>query len=208
MGERVHEGALASLPRRGADAGKLAPGAVRAILAPAMKPMFKVGVVVLGYVAAFVVASAVTAIRIALTSGPDAQASSGMYAFGDAFLWLNVFGICALLPTGAALYFLRSYRRVWSAVATAALTVGVTGLAAVILYALRQAEASMLAPFTMLSPLRLLVAPLLALVFLVCALVAPRGFPRSALLSAALMEMVATGYIGLVWFVPVFLGRS
>jgi hypothetical protein len=60
----------------------------------------------------------------------------------------------------------------------------------------------------MLSPLRLLVAPLLALVFLVCALVAPRGFPRSALLSAALMEMVATGYIGLVWFVPVFLGRS
>ncbi|HTK89617.1 MAG TPA: hypothetical protein VL948_05155 [Verrucomicrobiae bacterium] len=173
-----------------------------------MKPMFKVGVVVLGYVAAFVVASAVTAIRIALTSGPDAQASSGMYAFGDAFLWLNVFGICALLPTGAALYFLRSYRRVWSAVATAALTVGVTGLAAVILYALRQAEASMLAPFTMLSPLRLLVAPLLALVFLVCALVAPRGFPRSALLSAALMEMVATGYIGLVWFVPVFLGRS
>jgi hypothetical protein len=38
--------------------------------------------------------------------------------------------------------------------------------------------------------------------------VAPRGFPRSALLSAALMEMVATGYIGLVWFVPVFLGRS
>ena len=125
-----------------------------------MKPIHKFGLVALGYLAAFVIASAVTAVRIALTNGPDASAYRGMLAFGDAFLWLNVFGICAAVPTAAAL-----------------------------------------------SPLRMLVAPLLALVFLVCALVAPRGYPRVALLSAALMEMIVTGYIALVWFVPMFLDR-
>jgi len=93
-----------------------------------MKPMLQVGLVALGYVAAFVIASVVTAIRIALTSGPDAQASSGMYAFGDAFLWLNVFGICALVPTAAALYFLRPYRRFWELVGFTAVVVAVTGV--------------------------------------------------------------------------------
>lgn len=173
-----------------------------------MKPMFKVGVVVLGYVAAFFIASAVTAIRIALTSGPDASASSGMYAFGDAFLWLNVFGMCALLPTGAALYFLRPYRRLWELIGFTGVVVAATGVMSALLFSFgRATEASFLGVWAQLSPLRMLVAPLLAFVFLVCALMAPRGAPRIALLSAALLEMVVTGYIGLVWFVPLFLAR-
>jgi len=43
-----------------------------------MKPFLKVAVAAGGYVAAFLTASAVVAVRIANTSGPDAQAASGM----------------------------------------------------------------------------------------------------------------------------------
>jgi len=175
-----------------------------------MKPIYKFGLVALGYIAAFVIASAVTAIRVALTSGPDAAAYSGMLAFGDAFLWFNVFGICATVPTAAALYFLRPYRRFWELIGFTAVVVAATGVMSAVLYHFGRAaeEIEFLGAWAQLSPLRMLVAPLLALVFLVCALVAPRGSPRIALLSAALMEMSVTGFIGLVWFVPMFLGRS
>src|SRR4029453_4405182 len=92
-----------------------------------MKPIYKFGLVALGYLAAFVIASAFTAVPIALTSGPDASAYSGMLAFGDAFLWLNVFGICAAVPTAVALYFLRPYRRFWELVGFTAVVVAATG---------------------------------------------------------------------------------
>ncbi len=101
-----------------------------------MKPIFKIALVAGGYVAAFLMASAVVAIRVANTSGPDAQASSGMYAFGDAVLFVAVFGVAALVPTGAALFFLRPYRRVWTALSASGLAVAVTGIAAAVLFAL------------------------------------------------------------------------
>jgi hypothetical protein len=49
----------------------------------ARKPLLKVGVVAVGYIAAFLVASAAVGVRLANTSGLDAQASSGMYVFGE-----------------------------------------------------------------------------------------------------------------------------
>jgi hypothetical protein len=67
-----------------------------------------------GYIAAFLMTSAAVAIRIASTNGPDALASSGMYAFGGTLLFVGVFGVCALAPTGAALFFLRPYRYFWA----------------------------------------------------------------------------------------------
>jgi hypothetical protein len=171
-----------------------------------MKPFAKIGLIALGYIAAFAVASGVTAVRVALTSGPDAQASSGMSAAGDAFLWLTVFGICALVPTGAALYLLRPYRRFWELIGFAAVVVAVTGVAAAVLYARgRTGELSVLAVLATLSPLRMLVAPMCALGFLVCALVSPRGAPRLALLSAACIEVGISAYAGVVWIIPMFL---
>ena len=171
--------------------------------------LFKVGFVVSGYVAAFLIASAVTAVRIALTSGPDAQAYSGMSAFGDAFLWLNVFGMCALVPTVAALYFLRPYRRFWELIGFTALVGAVTGVMSAVLFYFGRAaeEIELLGAWAQLSPLRMLVAPLLALIFLGCALVAPHGFPRVAFLSAALMEVAVSAYIARVWFLPMMLTR-
>ena len=173
-----------------------------------MKPFLKVAVVAGGYVAAFLIASAVVAIRIANTTDPDAQAASGMYAAGDALLFAAVFGVCALVPTGAALFFLRPYRRFWTALSALGLAVAVTGVTAAILFAVgRHATASPLATLAAFSVLRILVAPLLALTFLVCTIFSPYRSPRVALLAATVMEGVASAYGGAVWFVPLLLHR-
>jgi hypothetical protein len=172
-----------------------------------MRPLAKVGVVVGGYVAAGLVASAAVAIRLARTSGPEAQAESGMYAFGDLVLFAAVFGIAALVPTGAALVFLRPYRRFWTALSILGLGVALTGLAAVVLFAVgRHTAPSPLATWASLAVLRILLAPLLALVALVCAVLSPYRFPRLALLSVAVVEVAVSAYGGFVWFVPLVKG--
>lgn len=173
------------------------------------KPFLKVGVVAAGYIAAFLVASAAVAIRFANTSGPDAQAASGMYAFGDVVLFVAVFGVAALVPTGAALFFLRPYRPFWTVISAFGLSIAVTGLAAVAAFAIgRHAAPSPLATWAAFSVLRILVAPLLALTFLVCAVFSPYRFPRFALLAGTVMEAAVSAYGGLIWFVPLFFSRG
>jgi hypothetical protein len=168
-----------------------------------MRPSLKIAGVAIGYVAAFLLASAVVAAHIADTSGPDALASSGMYAFGDSVIFLAVFGTSALVPTGFGLFFLRRYHRFWMVLSALGLVVAVTGITAVILFALgRSATASPLATWAAFSVLRILVAPLLTLTFLVCAAFSPYRSPRSALLAATAMEAAVSAYGGFVWFLP------
>ena len=165
-----------------------------------MKPVAKVALVAGGYIAAFLIAYAAVAIRIASTSGPEAQASSGMYAFGDAFLFITVFSVSALGPTGTALFFLRPHRRFWTVLSALALAVAATGMAAAVLFGIgRQATASPLATWAQASVLRILVAPLLALTFLVCALLSPYRPQRLALLAATATEAAVSAYAGLTW---------
>jgi hypothetical protein len=71
-----------------------------------MSRLAKLGLVVGGYVAACLVASGAVYINGLFTQNAVAQASSGMYAFGDLILFVGVFGFLALFPTGLALYFL------------------------------------------------------------------------------------------------------
>jgi hypothetical protein len=173
-----------------------------------MRPFLKVGVVAVGYIAALLIASAAVGIRLATTSGPDAQASSGMYAFGDAMLFVAVFGGAALVPAGAALFFLRPYRHFWTVLSAFSLGVAVTGLTAAALFAIgRHAAPSPLATWAGFSVLRILVAPLLALTFLVCTVLSPYRFPRLAFLVATVMEAAVSAYGGFVWFVPLLLHR-
>ncbi|HEY2324102.1 MAG TPA: hypothetical protein VGJ82_14690 [Thermoanaerobaculia bacterium] len=76
-----------------------------------MRGYAKAGIVIAGYIAAFAIASAAVAVRIASTDTAQASAASGMYAFGDLMLFVGVFGVLALLPTGAALLF--TFRRIF-----------------------------------------------------------------------------------------------
>ena len=77
-----------------------------------MKPVLKVAIVVGGYLLAFLMASAAVALHAALTPESGAQASGGMSAFGDLVLFVAVFGAVALVPTGAAFFFLLSKKKV------------------------------------------------------------------------------------------------
>jgi hypothetical protein len=76
-----------------------------------MKPILKVVIVVGGYLLAFLMAWASVAIHTKLAGDANADASAGMSAFGDFILFIAVFGVVALLPSGAALFFLLSKKK-------------------------------------------------------------------------------------------------
>ena len=159
-----------------------------------------VALVIGGYAIAVLLASGAVALRAAHTSGPDAQASSGMYAFGDAVIWVCVFGLCALIPTGFLLFLLRPHRRFWVVFSTIAVGIGVTSIIAAIIYVTGRAQVgTTLGNLAQFSVLRILLTPLLAITFLVCAVVSSWRGPRMALLIAALMEMVTAIWIGGLW---------
>src|SRR5262245_19976905 len=135
----------------------------------------KTGLVFAGYAAAVLLAGVVVTIHVWLTSGPDAQPSSGMYAFGDWLMFLAVFGVGAVLPTCAALYWLRPHRAFWVVLTAIGVAVAATALAAVILYSAGRAAppGSALFDWSGIAVLRILMAPLLALAFCLAALFAP-----------------------------------
>lgn len=174
-----------------------------------VSPTLKIAMVGGGYLAATGIATAVVALRIAATSGPDAQASSGMYAFGDALIFVAVFGVCALIPTAAALYFLRPYARFWTVLAALALALAITSLVAAILYAVGRSETgTTLALWAQFSVLRILIAPLFALTFMVSGILCPHRTQRRTLLAATAIEAAVSAFALVVWFVPLFLGRD
>jgi len=169
-----------------------------------MRPPAKVGLVVAGYVVAFLVAFAVVAIHVAATSGPDRQVYGAMYGFGDDLLFLAVFGVAAVPPTAAALFFLRSYRSFWLVLSVVALAIATTGLVALIDYiAPRTADTgSILHTWSALAGLRILSAPLFVLAFLLAGLFAPNRSSRIALLVATATEAAVFAYVAFVWFHP------
>src|SRR3989442_7961392 len=133
-----------------------------------MRPLIKVGLVGAGYIGAFALASAVVTAYVAATSGPDRQNYGAMLAFGDDLLFLAVFGVAAVVPTGAALFFLRPYRSFWGVLSVTALVVAATAVAAFFDYLTSQGSGahSVANAWSALAVLRILIAPLFALAFL------------------------------------------
>ena len=71
-----------------------------------MNGLAKLGLVISGYILACLIASGIVYVYELFTQNAAAQASAGMYAFGDFILFVGLFGFLALFPTGVALYFL------------------------------------------------------------------------------------------------------
>ena len=163
-----------------------------------MRPAAKVALISGGYVLAVLLAFAVVALNIAATSNADREASSGMFAFADGMLFLAVLGVAAVPSSVGALFLLRPYRVFWLVLCVAAISIATTGaLAAVVYVAAKTAEAgSMIETWSALAVLRILLAPLFALAFLVCGLIAPLRPMRIALLIAMATEAaVFTGWL-------------
>ena len=169
-----------------------------------MKTRWKILLVIGGYIAAAAIASTALALRLAMTRGPDVQAMSGMYAFGDTALFLSVFFVAALVPTAAAFFFLRRHHLLWIVVSVVAMAVAASGVVAAILYlTARSADPhTALGTWAGLAPLRMLAAPLFALAFFVVALLSPDRGPRTVLFLAALCEVGISAYTGFVFFNP------
>jgi hypothetical protein len=158
-----------------------------------MRPRAKVGLVAAGYILALVVAAVVAAAAVAfhvlVTSGPHMQGYSGMYAFFDGLVFLAAFAVASVLPTATALFFLRPYRAFWRVCSVVALVVALTAPAAFI-----EMTIDPRAVLAALAFLRILVAPLFVLLFLLSACFAPNRASRITLLVATVLE--TTGFAG------------
>lgn len=158
----------------------------------------KVGIVIGGYAGAVLIAVAVVAVQVALTSGPSGQASSGMFAFGDSVLFLAVLGIAAIPATCAALLFLRPHLLFWRILSVAALVTAATAVAAVIALAAQDvARDSVLHSFDFLAFLRIPLAPILAIAFCLAGLFAPNRSARVSLFVATVVEGSVMGIVAL-----------
>ena len=168
------------------------------------RPLLKALIVSAGYAFALCAACVMVYIRQLHTQGPDAQASAGMYAFGDFMLFVAVFGVAAFLPTGLGLYYLRPVRIFWTLLAIGVLFLTATGPVCAAALELTRHWRSAPAPvqlFAGFGVLRLLGAPLLAVSYLLGACLAPTRFPRWTLLVATAVEGLVAAYAVLNWFI-------
>jgi hypothetical protein len=95
-----------------------------------MRVRAKIALVAAGYVTAIGLAAVAVALYVAAMAGPNRQASSGMFAFGDSLLSLAVLGAAAVPPTAAGLVFLRPHHAFWRALTVTALVIAARGVAA------------------------------------------------------------------------------
>jgi len=161
--------------------------------------MSRVALIAGGYLVAFGLACAVVAVHVAFTSGPVAQASSGMLAFGDGILFLGVFGLAAIPPTGAALYFLRPFPAVWRIASVCVLAITATAPIAMAEIVAERTGGSVLGAWSPAAPLRVLGAVFLAPAFLFFGVFAPVRFARLVFFSATALETATFAWAVLRW---------
>ena len=165
-----------------------------------MNKFVKTGIVIAGYILAFICASAAVYIRILTTQGAVAQASSGMYAFGDTILFLAVFGVLALIPTVLAFYFLRSNEKFWNGFAVICLAFSIAGLFVPIANTLINANGSYESNsfgllLSLMGVLGIFGAPLFVVCFLLLAIISPSVRSRRFLFISAGIEILAELYV-------------
>ena len=169
-----------------------------------MKTLTKTGIVFAGYACAFALAVVVTYIKMRATANsPDADASSGMHAFGELLVFVFTFGFAALVPSGFAFYFLREVRAFWKAVAVCAAVLAATNVVAGAVYWAQWLlpHVPMLDSGSAFAVLRMLVAPIVMATILVCAEFAPEPRLRRIMRLAAAVEILAATpwFLFLVW---------
>lgn len=163
-----------------------------------MKGSTKLVLIAAGYAGALIAAFAAVHVRQILTQGPEAQASSGMYAFGDVLLFIGVFAGLSMGPTAAALYFLRPFGKFWTAASITALVLSGSSWVMVIMNALNcipLINKSLRTPFEVLGLMSVGASPFPAAAFFICALPAPERLNQRLLLTAAGIEAALAAYV-------------
>lgn len=164
-----------------------------------MKTLIKLCVIIAGYVAAFAAACGAVWVRLWLTQDdPAAQASAGMYAFGDFLCFMGVLGVASLVPTGLALYFLRAYPKFWAVLSLVVLALAIAG--PIVTVGMHLYDSDSLATAILFIG-QVLGSPLLALGCLTFVAIAPTWRSRGLLFVAMLIEGGVSAYAFLCLFV-------
>jgi hypothetical protein len=168
----------------------------------ALPVLAKTGLVAGGYVAALLLAIGVVSLYIDRTDGPDRDLYSGMYAFGDALLFLMVFGVASIVPTLLMIWFLAQSRKFWVGLSFLALGAAAATLAAVAVVVANPPNEALtgIYAFAILSVPLIFASPFLFVSFSVCAWFSPEGSIRSCLLGAAAIEFACSAYGFVHWF--------
>lgn len=163
-----------------------------------MNGWMKLGIVLAGYVLAFVVSAVAVWLADQQFSPADNQEMGGMIAGGEMMYGGAVFVLVSLAPTGLALWFLRRNRAFWSASSVAGLTFAIVGLAAVLArLAVRgeQAGAPLLQFVGLLGVVQMFGSPLWVAVFGLFTVLAPARDLRWRMLVALLIEVGIAAYL-------------
>jgi hypothetical protein len=180
------------------DANRETP---RASTAKTLRPGAKAGLVAGGYAAALAAAWLIVSIYQAATRGADRQNYGMMFACGDSILFLAVFGVAAVPATAAALFFLKPRAAFWRVLAVASLAVAATAVAGLVgRFAPGGFDSSsFLRTWSAFGMLRIFVAPLFAIFFLLAGLIAPIRGARISLLVAATVEAAVFACVAVTW---------
>ena len=158
-----------------------------------MNRLSKIGVVLGGYAGAVLVTWGLFYVYVLMRKDAG-SGSGGMQAFGDLLLFVGVFCFLALIPTALALYFLRPFKKFWSAFSIASLAVAATGPVFAVLIGRVHQSHSAAVVIGFFGLLKVLGSPLLSLGFVICAVIAPRGHSRWRLAGAAAIEFTVCAY--------------
>lgn len=165
----------------------------------------KVGIVLAGYVLAFVGSAVAVAIYDRQFTPADNQAMGGMIAGGEMMYGAGMFLFLALAPTGLALWFLRASRRFWLVFSNLVVAFAAVGLVAAVTTTLMRSgpELPWLGLFGFLGLAQMLSSPLWIGGFAGFALIAPDRVSRRRMLVAAATEVAVAG-CALLHFLPAF----
>jgi hypothetical protein len=173
----------------------------RASTAKTLRPGAKAGLVAGGYAPALAAAWLIVSIYQAATRGADRQNYGMMFACGDSILFLAVFGVAAVPATAAALFFLKPRAAFWRVLAVASLAVAATAVAGLMGHFAPGGfdSSSFLRTWSAFGTLRIFVAPLFAIFFLLAGLIAPIRGSRISLLVAAMVEAAVFVCVAVTW---------
>ena len=162
------------------------------------RPLATLAGIAAGYVAAFCAGSFAVWLHDLGISPADQQAMSGMLAFGDSVLFWAVAAPVAIIPTVLLVRFIRPAPWFWRLHGTTSLLLSLTGLLeAFLLVAPIRTQLSTISTLQMLSPLRVLAAPIFLLLYSPGLLTIAR--PHRTLTAAACLFELCTGASFVVW---------
>jgi hypothetical protein len=136
-----------------------------------------------------------------MTRVPDRETYGAMFACGDILLFLAVFGVASVPATAVSLLFLKTRTAFWRVLAVASLAVAATAIAGLVGHVVPGGfnSSSFLRIWSSFGTLRILVAPLFAIFFLLAGLIAPIRPARICLLVASLVEAAVFVWVVVTW---------